>query len=118
MTWASGITQIVEVADLGTSPAMVNRETGVVYINARFKGRLTKDQWLFILLHEEGHLKLKTLDENAVDNWAFNEYVKRGGSLKQSVFALTRVLSGSTPEHYQRANNQLIRAKNYEEYGT
>jgi|GEM_PF-2369850 len=114
MNWARSISEVVEVPDLGDTPAAVNRKTGVVYINARLKGQLTKDQWFFILLHEQGHLVLQTTDEKAVDAWAFDEYVKRGYKLSESVYALTKVLNFSTPEHFERAENQLKRAQQYD----
>jgi hypothetical protein len=114
MNWADGITDIIEVDGLGVSPAMVNRRTGVVYVNPDFRNQLSADQWFFILLHEYGHLYLKTTNEAQVDDWAFREYVKRGYKLSESVYALTKVLSFSTGEHYERAEAQLRRAQEYD----
>ncbi len=108
--WAPGITAI-EHADLGESPAAVNRETGVMYINPNFK--LTSDQWYFIMLHEMGHLKEQTKDELTADAWAHKQYLKESKrSLKESVFALTDLLTFQKDEDFIRARYQLERAKN------
>jgi hypothetical protein len=107
-TWARGITAIKK-ADLGESPAAVNRETGVMYVNPAFK--LTQDQWYFIMLHELGHIKEQTKDELKADAWAHKQYLKEPKSLKQSVFALTDLLSFAKEEDYTRAQMQLIRAQ-------
>lgn len=112
--WARGITDIVEVPDLGSTPAAVDRETGIVYVSEKWKNRLSKDQWMFILLHEMGHLELRSTDEEEVDNWAFNEYANRGYSLNQSVKSLTRILNFNNPEHIRRANLQLARAEAFD----
>ncbi len=108
--WAPGITAI-EHADLGESPAAVNRETGVMYINPDFK--LTGDQWYFIMLHEMGHLAEQTKDELTADAWAHKQYLKeKKRSLKESVFALTDLLTFQKEEDFIRARYQLERAKN------
>lgn len=107
-TWAPGITAIKH-ADLGDSPAAVNRETGVMYVNPSFK--LNSDQWYFIMLHELGHIKQKTKNELEADAWAHKQYLKENKSLKQSVFALTDLLTFNKPEDYVRAKMQLQRAQ-------
>ena len=108
--WARGITAIVE-EDLGDSPAAVNRETGVMYVNPAFKGKLDKDQWYFIALHELGHLTRQTRSELEADEWAHTQYLKEGRSLKKSVTALTDLLSFKTEEDFNRAYQQLQRSK-------
>ena len=108
--WARGITAIVE-EDLGDSPAAVNRETGVMYVNPAFKGKLDKDQWYFIALHELGHLTRQTRSELEADEWAHKQYLKEGRSLKKSVTALTDLLSFKTEEDFNRAYQQLQRSK-------
>lgn len=109
--WARGITDIKLVTDLGSTPASVDRETGVVYINNKLRSRISPDKWLFILLHELGHLVLQTSDEKEVDAWAFDQYARQGGKLSESVHALTKVLNFSSTEHLERANLQLRRAQ-------
>lgn len=107
-TWAPGITAIMQ-ADLGATPASINRETGVMLVNPKYK--LNADQWYFIMLHELGHLKMKTKNELEADRWAHEQYMKEGRSLKQSVFALTDLLTYNKPEDMQRAYAQLQRAQ-------
>lgn len=108
--WASDITQI-KYAELGDSPAAVDRETGVMYVNPDFEGKLDEDQWYFIFLHELGHLKKQTKNELIADEWAHKQYLKEGRSLKKSVFALTDLLPGTKPEDLERVKRQLKRAE-------
>jgi predicted ATPase len=106
----SGLTQISFVEDLGSTPATVNRRTGEMYISARMWRRMTPNQRLFMLLHEQGHVTLKTTNEFEADGYAFEQYVKTGRSLKSCISALTGVLSGKSPEHLMRAKALLERA--------
>lgn|GEM_PF-1552176 len=100
------------VSDLpGNTPARVNRITGDVYLSAaKLRQIRHPDHLRFIILHEQGHIKANTRDEIQADAWAFQEYAKKGYSLKNSVTALAQVLSGNNPEHYQRTYLQLKRA--------
>lgn len=118
MTWAKGITAIIhdDGTVLGGSIAGVDKYTGEMFLNKPLIDRmqLSKDAIFFIMLHEQKHLELQTDDEEAVDAAAHEEYLKRGYSLKESVFALTRILSFGKPEDIRRANAQLIRAKHFD----
>jgi hypothetical protein len=109
--WANGITAIRH-ADLGPSPASVNRETGVMYVNPNFRDssgqKLTRDQWYWIMLHEMGHLAAQTKDELTADDWADKHYK---GSLKESVYVLTDVLPFNKAEDRQRVVRQLQRTQ-------
>lgn len=108
------ITQIIRVPDLGASPAMVNRETGVMYISMKHMAALPPEHRLFVMLHEMGHVVLQTTDEYEADAWAFKKYAEMGYSLTASVKALTRILNDSNPEHAWRMYLQLERAKEYD----
>lgn len=113
MIWAPGITQIrwaTSSDPIGKSPAAVYRRSGVVVLNPAFADKLNADQWLFILLHEAGHLALQSQDEKAVDEWAFAQYAALGKSLKSAVQSLTRGLPFTNAEQLERANLQFIRA--------
>lgn len=114
MTPATGITEIIYVDDLGTTPATVNRRTGTLYISKRIWKHLKPEHKFFIMLHEMGHVVLQSTDEKAVDEWAFYEYAKRGYSLEQSVYALSKLLNGRNREHGERVYLQLQRAKEYD----
>jgi hypothetical protein len=110
----TAVTKITMVADLGTTPATINRVTGEMFLNERIWKTLNKDQRLFILLHEAAHVTLNTTDELEADQWAFEQYAKLGGSLKESVKSLTRVLNYQNPEHYERTQAQLERALKFD----
>lgn len=71
---------------------------------------MTPQQRFFMLLHEAGHVALQTSNEFEADRYAFENYASRGHSLKQSVYALSKILSGRNPEHYHRVKAQLERA--------
>ncbi|MCB9033500.1 MAG: hypothetical protein H6553_06670 [Chitinophagales bacterium] len=92
------------------SVASVHRRTGDIYIDLPQWRKLKPEHRFFVLLHEYGHHVLNSKDELAVDQWAFNEYVKKGYSLKEAVFALSKVLTGNNPEHALRVKAQLERA--------
>ena len=121
LEWAKEISEIrlatpAELAMIGDSPASVWRKKGVVMINPAYLKRLTAEEWKFILYHEAGHLALQSQDEFAVDKWAHEQYMATGASLKQSVFALTRVLDvAGNEEHEQRAEAQLERAQIFDQ---
>lgn len=111
----SGLTSISFVDDLGSTPATVNRRTGELFLSAKKWKTMTPDQRLFMILHEEGHVVLNTTNEFEADNYAFEQYIKTGSSLKSSVSALTDVLSNDNPEHIARAMQQFKRAKNFDQ---
>lgn len=96
--------------DLGATPAGVHPGSGILYINARLWNNLTEAERFFILLHENAHIQGQTRSEYEADRLAFEEYARRGYSLRSAVFALTKILPFTTPEHYQRAVQQLQRA--------
>lgn len=112
--YARGITEIVytDSSYLGDSVAAVNVRSGVCYLNVPLikKLGLSKDAIYFIIKHEEAHLITGSSDEATVDKYAHEQYMREGKSLKQSVYALTRILNFNRDEHYIRANLQLQRA--------
>lgn len=107
---ARGITSISFLPDLGSTPATVNKRTGQLFISLRHWRKMTPQQRFFMLLHEAGHVTLQTSNEFEADRWAFEQYTSRGHSLKESVYALSKILSGRSPEHYHRVKAQLERA--------
>ena len=98
----------------GLTPATVNRHTGEVYLSAERCKEIPEEHLKFILLHELGHLVKQTTNEMIADDWAFNEYIRQGGSLTQSVRALADILSGKSPEHSWRTYLQYTRAMKYD----
>lgn len=116
----TGITDIQYLPDFSVfqsvSPAIVNRATGVMYINLSVWNSLPAESRLFIMLHEAGHAALQTTSEHEADQWAFDQYAALGYPLTKGVYALSRVLKFNKPEDYQRLQNQLIRAAEYDYY--
>lgn len=112
--WATGITKIVRVPDLGATPARVNRRTGVMYISLKHMKALPVEHRLFVMLHEQAHVELQTKDEFKADEAAFKKYADMGYSLNAAVKALTQVLNDKNPEHAWRMYLQLQRAKAYD----
>jgi Zn-dependent protease with chaperone function len=108
------ITKITRVSNLGATPARVNHETGEMLINTGYIGYLSKEEWLFVMLHETGHLVCRARDEITPDAWAFQQYAAMGYSLKKSVYAMTEILNEKNPEHLWRMYLQLKRAEAYD----
>lgn len=82
--------KITPVADLGRSPARINRKTGEIFINCRIWDKIPKQERKVILLHEKGHYELNTSNEFQADNFAFDHYA---GTEKYSLKSLVNTLS-------------------------
>jgi len=63
---------------MGNIPARVNRMTGELQINPAIWNDLPSDYKEFILLHEEGHLKLNTPSEYEANRYAIENYAAVG----------------------------------------
>lgn len=109
-----GLTAVYLVDGLKDRRATVNRKTGELWINKDVWRSMTPPQRMFMLLHEMGHVRLQSTDEEAVDAWAFNQYVGLGYGLKDSVRAMTGQLDDRNPAHRRRATLQLHRALKHE----
>ena len=115
MNWAKGVTKVVFVDDLpGGTPASCRPSTGEVFVNRHFWNSLPKEHKFFVLLHEWGHIQARTRNEKTADQYAFEEYAKRGYSLKASVRVLCRLLRFDKAEDYQRIWTQYQRALAYD----
>jgi hypothetical protein len=117
LDWATGITQIrwaLPSEKIRTSPAAIYRKTGVMILNPAYKGKMSKEQWFFIMLHELGHMVLQTTNEKAVDRWAFIQYAKRGHSLREAAKALTSTYPIENEDQLERARLQVVRALNFQ----
>jgi len=58
--------------------AKVNRKTGVLYLSDDIWNRLPSAEKDFVLLHEEGHLKLQTADEFRANQYAIGKFLSSG----------------------------------------
>ena len=54
--------------------ARVNRMTGVLYLKPQIWDHLPKGEKDFVLLHEEGHVKLQTADEFTANRYAVSHF--------------------------------------------
>lgn len=97
-----------------STPARVNRNTGHLTINTRIWPRIPFYQRIFIILHEEGHYVLQTTNELEADRYAGERYQALGFPLRESVYALSKILPWTSPEHSARANAQFKRAVSWD----
>lgn len=98
------------------SPARVNRATGHMQLNWSRLKNIKPEHRLFIYLHENAHVELNSSNEYAVDAKAFEDYIKLGYALTESVFALTRVLHSDSEQSRKRCYNQYLRALNVNKF--
>lgn len=108
------ISKTVIIDSWGESPAKVHRPTGTMYINKDYIGKLTEDQWAFIIAHEAGHVKENTRNEFRADELASQKYFEQKRSPKNSVSALANVLHFKHPSHAERVRKQFVRAAIYD----
>ena len=109
-----GITKLIYDKSITGTPALCYRSTGVVKVNANIWHTIHPDHQYFILCHEAGHIVLNTTNEYEADRYAFEQYVRSGRSLKQSIYALSKILTFTTLQHHYRLEDQLQRALEYD----
>ncbi len=97
--------------EMRDTPAAVDRENGILYINPRLYNRLTRFEQRFVRLHEEGHYYLNTSDEFKADAYAFDRLAgTEFKSLKQCVRCLKVILTNEDKEHRARKKALYNRA--------
>jgi len=102
--------KIIQVPDLGSTPARVHRPSGTVYLNMRLWPLIDTKVQKVILAHEAGHHYLNTKSELKADEFAFKKYaLTEKGSLKALYRAVTRHLNMQNPQHRKRAATQIKR---------
>ena len=75
------------------TPAAVDRQTGILYINPKLYFNLTPFQQKFVKLHEYGHYNLNTDSELEADEYAFKQLAgTEFRSLKQCIECLEQLL--------------------------
>jgi hypothetical protein len=102
------------------SPAKLDIENGIIFINKPVFDLLPGDYQRFIIAHEEGHYYLKTYSEFEADKYAFKKLAgQKNGSLMAIYNTILEVLPYTDFEHYVRFANiyQNILQYNYEETG-
>ena len=61
-----------------TEIAKVNRKTGTLYLSTEIWNQLPESEKNYVLLHEQGHLKLQTNDEFAANGYAISHFAQAG----------------------------------------
>lgn len=88
---AKGI-RYVSSNELGTCPASVQMDNGLIEINADVWDKYSDFEKSFIIEHEIGHFKLKTDNETEADIYALHRVYKTvPGSLKKSLETLYKI---------------------------
>jgi hypothetical protein len=102
-------------ADLGNTPARVNRFTGEIQVNQRYWSSLPDFRKKFIIEHEKGHFSLPSRNELVADKYAFKNLAgTQPRSLKESVYSISRVLTFRNPEHMHRLVEMVKMALQYD----
>lgn len=114
MTWQTTPKKVVFADGLGDTMARVFPHTGIIQLNAQKWHTLPEAHQAMILLHEKGHLAMRTANEFDADAWAFAEYMKQGGSPKQALLSLTANLPYTTQEQLARTRAQFVRSVQYD----
>lgn len=102
------------------TPAAVNRDTGIIYINPVLYATLTPFQQKFVLQHELGHYRLQTSSELKADAYAFAQLAgTEFRSLKQSLGCISEILGKDNPTRKRRykALYKRVLAYDYLHYG-
>lgn len=76
--------------------AKVNHKTGTLYLSTDIWRGLPEQEKLFVLFHEEGHLKLNTYDEFQANKYAVKKFVQIGAfnnkQLGQKIMVMRSIL--------------------------
>jgi hypothetical protein len=117
---ADHVTKITWVPRLDKgSPGMTNHRTGEVFLSKEALRGIPDDYLYIVLLHEEGHLVLNTIDEEEADAYAFKRYADMGFKLDDAEKALEYFLHGNTNRmHHVRIVDQMQRIKKYKQQHT
>lgn len=107
----------VHIANMDiNNPASIDISTGHLYLNGNTFFALPTETKKQILLHELAHHRLGTMCEFTADEWAFNQYIKHGGSPKASIKAISNTLDGTNPQQFERLNKRIEMAKIADKY--
>lgn len=96
---------------MADTPAAIDRERRVLYINPKLYFKLTPFQQKFVKLHEYGHLNMNTSNEFVADAYAFDRLAgTEFRSLKQCIECLNTILDTNNPGHKVRIDALYERA--------
>ena len=93
------------------TPAAIDKQAGILYINPKIWHKLTPFQRKFVKLHEMGHYVLQTDIEEEADAYAFDHLVgTEHRSMKQCIETLETILDPNRTGHRVRINALIERA--------
>ncbi len=102
----------VNYQDLGTTVAQVNRKTGALFINPAIWQNLPQEYKNYVLMHEEGHLKLQTADEYEANKYAVGRFVEAGvltdDEFGRRIVVLSEILGDKGRETFFKNTNADI----------
>lgn len=97
--------------EMADTPAAIDRERRILYINPKLYFKLTPFQQKFVKLHEYGHLQMNTSNEFIADAYAFDRLAgTEFRSLKQCIECLNTILDSNNPGHKVRIDALYERA--------
>lgn len=97
--------------EMADTPAAIDRERRILYINPKLYFKLTPFQQKFVKLHEYGHLQMNTSNEFIADAYAFDRLAgTEFRSLKQCIECLNTILDPNNPGHKVRIDALYERA--------
>ena len=92
--------------EMSDTPAAIDRDNGILYLNPKMWFNLTPFQRKFIKWHEYGHLHLNTDSEIKADEYAFNKLAgTEFRSLKQCIECLEEILDEKILGHKVRIDH-------------
>lgn len=96
-------TVYTSTGEMSDTPAAVDRDNHILYLNPKKWFRLTRFQRKFIMQHELGHYYLQTDSELKADEYAFNQLAgSEFRSLKQCIECLEEILDENILGHKVR----------------
>ena len=96
-------TVYLSTGEMADTPAAIDRDARILYINPKLWFKLTPFQREFVKQHEYGHLNLDTDSELLADEYAFNKLAgTQFQSLKQCVECLEEILDEQKIGHKVR----------------
>lgn len=96
-------------ASLRGSPAMVNIETGEIFINKDKWKHLDEYEKAIILLHEQGHFANKSIDEIKADCYAVDKYLSQADTPQRRADIVRTIFCNvnNTPDNLLRKANLI-----------
>jgi len=76
--------------------------SGIIYLNSLKWGVLGQLEREFVILHEQAHIDLQTMNETECDLFAFRELVRRGRNPRKIVDGFPNVVSMASADNVHR----------------